>query len=535
MKWSFVVVASMALVAFSAPDARAQTVGELQAEVDAAVEELDAATKQAQDNIPQHSAVKKAEDELDAATRANEDTPANAPQEVKDQAQKRQDDAQTRADGLKKQLDERMSDRAGRAQKYRDALRKRREARKKLKELRTKAQQQAGNAQKHGALDLRNEFRDGPFKKAGEAIREAEKTIAQRTQTATALQRSMRQPDGARTIVQVPTGAPTQSQYLQWYVDMTAGAVNRDGNATQFRLAQQVGGLNVPISGVKQNDVGATGQINLSIPLVDTSFGPVPILTTPRQPRYAIDISYAFTQVEGTTSGAGPQTPILALPGLGVQGTNPSSVPAGYLCFGQPYSLAYDYLLRRHLFAVHAQLLTYNVTQHLLVQPLVGARFGHTSVNDDFAYSVPVVGDPVTGNYETKTDVVSAGAVAGFKIWLPFDPLSSPAVRYVFWMSAVGGFDYNRATSDVTFNMRTNTFADTQRVSISDSKVTPYGRVDAGVDVNLADRFKLLLGLYLATGGYAPNVQIPGLNQRPVLRGENELSYGGTAGVRIAL
>jgi hypothetical protein len=531
----FIVTASIALVAFSAPDVRAQTVESLQAEVDAAVEELNEATQQAQDNIPNQSAVKKAEDELDAATRANEDTP-DQPAKAKDDAQKKQDDAQTKADGLQKQLDERFpSEQAKRAREYRDALRKRREARKKLKELRAKAQRQAGNAQGHGALDLRNQFRDGPFRTAGDAIRKAEQPIAQPRRTVTAPRRSVRQQsDGAPAITQISTAAP--SQPLQWYVDMTVGAVNRDSNATQFRLAQQVGGVNVPISGVKQNDVGATGQINISIPLGVTPWRPGPNVAPGhgvREPQPFLDLSYVFTQVEGNSTGAGPQTPVLVLPGLGVQGTNPFSVPAGYFCFGQPHSLAYDYVMRRHLFAAYARLLVYNVTQHLLVEPLVGARFGHTSVNDNFAYFVPVAGDPVSGNYETKTAVLSAGAVAGFKLWLPIEPPAAIGLRYAWWMGATFGFDYNRATSDVTFNMRTNTFADTQRVSISDSKVTHYIRADVGVEADIAHRFKFMLGLYLASGGYAPIVQIPGLNLRPTLRGENELSYGGTAGVRI--
>jgi hypothetical protein len=341
-------------------------------------------------------------------------------------------------------------------------------------------------------------------------------------------------PDNGSTFRTVGT-TPTDRQYFQWYVDMTGGAVSRDVNATQFRLAQQVGGVNVPVSGVKQNDVGATGQITISIPMVDTPFGPVPEISLPPRSRYSIDISYAFTQVEGRTSGTGAQVPVLVLPGLGVQGTNPLSVPAGYFCFNQPHTLAYDYVMRRHMLAAYARFLAYNVTRHLAIEPLAGVRFTHTSVNDNFAYAVPVPGDPVSGNYETKTTVMSGGAAAGFKLWLPFDPLSSPAVRYIFWMSAVGGFDYNRATSDVTFNMRTNTFADTQQVTISDTKVTPYFRVDAGADVAIAHRVNFLLGLYLASGGYAPIVQIPGMNLRPTLQGESELSVGGTAGVRVAL
>ena len=99
----------------------------LQAPLNTAINDANAATKSAQDNTP-NATIKPKEDKLDTTARQNADTPANAPNKpATDKAEK---DAQTDADNVVNTFGNPKN-----AQEYRKALKLRREARAKLQTL----------------------------------------------------------------------------------------------------------------------------------------------------------------------------------------------------------------------------------------------------------------------------------------------------------------------------------------------------------------------------------------------------------------
>lgn len=549
----------MMLIFFSTPSGHAQQTLTNQAQVDQALKDAAEAEQQARDNTPGNPRVKDAEDALDAAIRKNEDTPGE-PVGEKRKTQKAQDDAQTRADDVRERMKDRTTpDARERAKNYRDALQKRREARKKLREEYAAIRREAGNAQNQGLLDVLG-FLRGWLAKVNAAVKQSERVITPQTQTA-----ARTAPTAGRTAGQGVSAQDEQnvsrlflgtSSQLErdnlfdfWF---GVSATFRDANTGVSRLGSGAGpATSNPVSTVKQNDVGASGEIGLRFPIGAPSVRPeangplsrrwpslYPSTGTPsaNQSRpYTgsyVDISYAFTDVGGSSSGAGAQVPILNLAGLGVLGTNPGSVPGGYFCFNQPHTYFYDYSMARHLFQISTAFMSYSVTRDISVRPVAGARVAHTRVSDTFGVNVPVPGDPVTGRYTTTTDVISGGLFGGFDmIWSPYSPLTS--FRFAFLLSARGGFDVNRATSEVGFSMNTNAFSDFQRVSITARPTTPYASLQGGVQAEyLGWMFGMVL--FAEAGGFAPNVQIPGGGPRPLIDAAKEFSYGGKLAGRLS-
>ena len=136
-KWLFVVAALTMPIVFGAASGHAQDFAN-QPQVQAAIQEVVDATKEAVANIPASDAIKKAEDALDAAIRNNEDISdqphadnekENERREKKRNAKEAQNKAETAAeDARAKAADAERT----RATNYREALAKRRAARKKL-------------------------------------------------------------------------------------------------------------------------------------------------------------------------------------------------------------------------------------------------------------------------------------------------------------------------------------------------------------------------------------------------------------------
>lgn len=140
--------------------------------VDAAIKDLNKATKDAKDNKPD-DATKKTEDDLDAKARKNDDTPD------KDKTKKDTQDAQDKAETAAKDQRAKSND-PDKAKAYHDALEARRKARRALKEALNNLNKRISNARRNFGI-LTDEDLKAASKKAMEgsrALGEADKAIA---------------------------------------------------------------------------------------------------------------------------------------------------------------------------------------------------------------------------------------------------------------------------------------------------------------------------------------------------------------------
>jgi hypothetical protein len=156
-----------------------------------AAKDIDAAYKEAQENIP-NGTVKPNEDKLDEAARKNDDMPDKDPN--KPNTEKAEKDARDHADEMNKPFKEAdPPDRRG--EKYREALRKRREACKRLKKALADLRKQRGEARKNPI---------GPSEQLEKAIRDAEK--AEKDQ--------VKIPERPALSMAVPQRAPTVATFV---------------------------------------------------------------------------------------------------------------------------------------------------------------------------------------------------------------------------------------------------------------------------------------------------------------------------------
>jgi hypothetical protein len=319
------------------------------------------------------------------------------------------------------------------------------------------------------------------------------------------------------------------------------GPVSRNANATISRLKRSVGNAEIPdVSNVKQNDVGGSGEIRFQFPfgspgglrdrlggrgedrLLDRS--PLPhSLLAPNIDQASFDVGYRFTGVDGSTSGAGAQIPVLLFPSLGVQGTaGNNSNPNGYSVVNQPHTFGYGYEFNQHLFDTTFDVVGFNAGPNTVIRPIVGARGMFTEVNDSFATNLTFPnGFPVNALHTTNTDMFSGGLFAGMNLY--HAPPGSP---FLFIFSARGGFDVNRAESDVAFSIQTPVFNDLQRITVKDTAVTPYVRAEAGVAASVLGAV-VRSTIFVEHGNAFPNVQIPGGGARPSIDFERETNFGG--------
>ena len=149
-----------------------------------AAKDIDAAYKEAQDNMP-NGTVKPTEDKLDEAARKNDDTPDKDP--GKQAAQKAEDDARSKADDTNQPFKD-NGDKRG--EKYREALKKRREACKRLKKALAELRQQ---------LQKRRQSMTADASDLEQAIRDAEKARKEQEKT----------PERPTVSMAIPQGAPT--------------------------------------------------------------------------------------------------------------------------------------------------------------------------------------------------------------------------------------------------------------------------------------------------------------------------------------
>ena len=154
-----------------------------------AARDIDAAYKEAQENIP-NGTVKPNEDKLDEAARKNDETPDNDP--GKQAAQKAEDDARSKADDTNAPF---KANGDKRGDKYREALKKRREACKRLKKALADLRQQLQKRRQSMAVDTSD---------LEKAIRDAEKARKEQEKT----------PERPTVSMAVPQGTPTLATLL---------------------------------------------------------------------------------------------------------------------------------------------------------------------------------------------------------------------------------------------------------------------------------------------------------------------------------
>ncbi len=154
-----------------------------------AAKDIDAAYKEAQENIP-NGTVKPSEDKLDEAARKNDDTPDNDP--GKQAAQKAEDDARSKADDTNAPF---KANGDKRGDKYREALKKRREACKRLKKALADLRQQLQKRRQSMAADTSD---------LEKAIRDAEKARKEQEKT----------PERPTLSMAVPQGTPTLATFV---------------------------------------------------------------------------------------------------------------------------------------------------------------------------------------------------------------------------------------------------------------------------------------------------------------------------------
>jgi hypothetical protein len=287
-----------------------------------------------------------------------------------------------------------------------------------------------------------------------------------------------------------------------------ASAISQNVTGEVQRLARDLGGtIRYDFGNERLNASGAGFDIGARIPLGWSG-----------NYRYFGQIKYSFASLSG--SGSGSATGPFNIPGLGV-GANPNGFATG-----APGAVTHQYELeyRKHGFEISGGL---KLNQGAFVfTPIVGARFGYSTLDDSYDFSRPAPPNTITGLYTTNSTVNSYGAFIGLGV--EYRPTAS---RWSMFALGRVGFDFNSATSDVAFDL-TSPLTESQRVSIEDSKTTPFLALETGLQTRWGPVTGYIKGA-IEYGNYIPNVAIPGGGALPTLTGETATEYKVTAGLRL--
>lgn len=289
-------------------------------------------------------------------------------------------------------------------------------------------------------------------------------------------------------------------------IEVGGNAIARRVTGNVQRIARDSGGtIFYDLGNEKQNGSGAGFNVGVRVPIGTQFFG---------QKSY-VNFGYNYLRVTGDGSGGqASTTSFISFPGLGV-GANPN----GFFAAGtMPFSYQYDFTQQRHGGEIAAG---FEIEQGPVeFYPWAGVRFGSNSVEDTYSVSRPMP-VPINATYMTDSNVSSLGIFIGLSVSV--QPEGSPIE---FFTQGRVGVDSNWAKSDVNFNIVFPGTNETQQVSLSEQKFTPYLFLETGVKVKLGVVQANVSG-FVEHGGYAPNISIPGGGASPVLQGETQTNYGG--------
>jgi hypothetical protein len=310
---------------------------------------------------------------------------------------------------------------------------------------------------------------------------------------------------GTDTCVSLPR-APGSATAEGIKIEVGGAAATRRVTGNVQRIARDSGGtIFYDLGNEKQNGSGAGFNVGVRVPIGTQFFG---------QKSY-LNFGYNYLRVTGDGSGGQASTAnFISFPGLGV-GANPN----GFFAAGtMPFSYQYDFTQQRHGGEIAAG---FEIEQGPVeFYPWAGVRFGSNSVEDTYSVSRPSP-VPINATYMTDSNVNSLGIFVGLSVSV--QPQGSPIE--LFTQGRVG-VDSNWAKSDVSFNIVFPGTNETQQVSLSQQKFTPYLFLETGVKVKLGVVQATVSG-FAEHGGYAPSISIPGGGVSPVLQGETETNYGG--------
>lgn len=288
-------------------------------------------------------------------------------------------------------------------------------------------------------------------------------------------------------------------------VEMSGSAVGTRVSGHVQRIARDQGGsILYDLGNESQEGSGAGFNLGVRVPIGQQFFG---------QTSY-VSFAYSYFRVTGDGSGGQATTPdFILFPGLGV-GANPNGFAAGGT---MPFSYRYDFTQQRHGVEIAAG---FEVERGPVeYYPWFGVRFGSNTVDDTYTVSRPL---PVAINatYTTDSTVNSLGIFAGLSVSV--QPPGSPIELFA---QGRAGIDSNWADTDVKFNIVFPGTDETQRVSLSEQKFTPYLFLEAGFKAKLGP-VQIRVSGFAEHGGYMPSVSIPGGGSRPELDGETSTIYG---------
>lgn len=313
---------------------------------------------------------------------------------------------------------------------------------------------------------------------------------------------------GTNTCVPIRRGAnPAGTEGVKVEVGGSAIASRVSGNVQ--RIARDFGGMIFyDLGNETQNGSGAGFNVGVRVPINTSFFGY----------KSYLNFAYNYLRLQGDGSGGQATTPTFILfPGLGV-----GTTPAGFAAGGTPFSYQYDFTQQRHGGEIAAG---FEIERGPVeFYPWAGVRFASNSVEDTYTVSRPLP-VPINATYMTDSNVNSLGIFVGLSVSV--QPQGSPVE---FFTQGRVGVDSNWAKSDVTFNIVFPGTNETQQVSLSDQKFTPYLFLETGVKVKVG-AVQLAVSGFVEHGGYAPNISIPGGGASPVLHGETQTNYGGKVGL----
>ena len=288
-----------------------------------------------------------------------------------------------------------------------------------------------------------------------------------------------------------------------------AGVVSQDVTGHVQRLAHDVGGnIRYDFGNVDQKSSGGAFQVAIDVPLYRVG-----------KYSYFLDASYGFSKLTSSASG-GANGPF-NMPGLGV-GNFPNGLSTAA---NTPVSYQYDSDSSRHDIDLSAGMRFRS--GYVYFSPSIGGNFGINTVDDSYTFDRPAL-PTITGKYTTNSTAYKVGGYLQMGV-----DYRIPDSNVTIFGVGKAGVDYNWARSDVSFQV-TSVLSDDQKVSISDTKVTPNLSLEGGVKVDLGAWEASLKG-GVQYGRYMPNVSIPGGGSRPLLKGETATEYSVMAAVKMDL
>lgn len=286
---------------------------------------------------------------------------------------------------------------------------------------------------------------------------------------------------------------------------LEGGYVSQSATGEVQRLAHDVGGIiQYNFGNVNPTSSGGGFRVGLDVPVQRIG-----------RSTYFIGGSYGFTSFSASARGSanGP----FNIPGLGI-GNNPNGF---FTAANAPVSYQYESDSTRHEFDLSVGSRTR--AGSVYVSPRFGGLVNVYTVDDDYMFNRPAA-PTITGNYMTSSTVYTVGGY--FRLDIDY---RVPDSNVTLFASGRAGVDFNWADSDVALNL-TSPLVETQKVSISDTKITPNLSLQGGLRFDLGAWDAYVKG-GIQYGRYVPNVAIPGGGLLPVLDGETATEYSVMAGL----